>query len=246
MRLYRTGDLGCLLPDGRLLYAGRKDTGVKIRGQDINIAEIEMALLGLADVGEAIVVPRESGDGSQSLVAYLVPGKRPGPDTPALRRALRMTLPDIMIPSAFVLLETLPTMPNGKVDREALPEPQSVRPQLDVPFTAPRTMTEKAVAAIWSEVLDVPEIGVHDNFFDLGGQSLKVFQILSRVFQDFGVEVPLRALFDSPTVADMAMVIIQNRAKQTERADIERMLAEVEALTAEQASQFLEDEGTEI
>ena len=147
-----------------------------------------------------------------------------------------------MIPSAFMMLDSLPLMPNGKLDRIALPAPDSARPELEELFVPPRTPIEEILAGIWVEVLGVERVGVHDSFFELGGHSLLATQVLSRVIHAFQVEVPLRSLFEAPTVADMAVVIVQNQAMQVAQEDRERMLVELEALAEAQAKQLLADE----
>lgn len=242
--LYRTGDLGRILPDGCLVYMGRADSQVKVRGNRVELAEIEMALLSLDSIKDAAIIQREDERGEPRLVAYLVPTGQRGPTVSALRRALAQTLPDHMVPSAFVTLDALPLTPAGKVDRRALPRPEPVRPELDNSFVAPRTPVEKGVSDIWSDVLALDQVGIHDHFLELGGHSLLATQIISRVIRTFQVELPVRALFDSPTVAEMAVVVIQNQARKAEQEDVERMLAEVEALSVEEAKKRLADHGS--
>ncbi len=147
-----------------------------------------------------------------------------------------------MVPSVFVVMDALPLIANGKVDLQALPMPGTERPQLETPFAAPRTPAEMRLANIWSDVLGLDEVGIHDNFFDLGGHSLLATQVISRVIDTFRVEVPLRSLFQSPTVADMSTTIIQNQAEKSEREGIERILAELETLSNEQVRRLLADE----
>ncbi len=238
-RIYRTGDLGRRLPDGCLLHLGRKDFQVKIRGFRVEVAEVEGALLSLPTVQEAVVVAREDRPGDRRLVAYLVPTARPAPTVSVLRKALADTLPDYMVPAAFVVLETLPKTPGGKVDRRALPAPGRARPDLDQPLVAPRTPVEAAVGAIWQEVLGLDEIGVHDNFFDLGGHSLAVSQVLARVTETFHVDLPLRTLFDAPTVAALAVAIVGHLAQSPDRDMRERLLAELDGLSEAEAEQRL-------
>ncbi len=206
-RTYRTGDLGLMLHDGCLLHMGRKDFQVKLRGHRIEVAEIEAALLSTKNVKEAIVTLREDRPGDQRLVGYLVPAERPPPTVDALRRALTEKLPGHMVPSAFAMLDALPLLPNGKVDRRALPAPGPGRPDLATPFVAPRTSVEQVLADIWAEVLGLDRIGIHDNFMELGGDSLLAVQVISRVINRLQVQLPLRSLFDSPTVANMAAAI---------------------------------------
>jgi amino acid adenylation domain-containing protein len=203
-RTYRTGDLGRLRADGLLEYAGRKDFRVKIRGYTIEVAEIEAALLGLGSVQQAVVAAREDRRGDQSLVAYAVPSAGARPTTAELRALLSARLPDYMIPSAFMLLDSLPVTSTGKVDRLALPTPPEPEGELPEGYTAPRTETERLLAEIWAEVFRLQRVGIHDDFFALGGHSLLAAQVVARVRQALEVDLPLSALFESPTVAELA------------------------------------------
>jgi amino acid adenylation domain-containing protein len=241
-RIYRTGDIGRMLPDGCLVHLGRKDHQVKIRGYRIEVSEIEMALLDFPAVKEAVVVAREDRPSEQRLVAYLVPARKLSLAVSGLRRFLNEKLPEYMIPSAFVLLDALPLTPNGKVDRRALPAPSRARPELANPFVAPRTPVEKLLAGFWAELLGLERVGIHDNFLELGGHSLLATQIISRVLDTLHVEVPLRSLFETPTVEDMAVVITENMAKKTGDEELARMLAELESLSDEEAQRRLANE----
>ncbi len=191
--LYRTGDLGRYLPNGEVEPLGRADLQVKIRGFRVELGEVEAALASHPSIREAVVVARGEGD-DRRLVAYIVPAVEDD-----LRSFLRVRLPEYMVPSALVFLDALPLTPNRKVDRKALPEP--AREDIEV---APLSQMEELVAAIWSEVLGVERIGPSDDFFGLGGHSLKVTQILARVRDAFGVELPVRSLFESPTLSGFA------------------------------------------
>ncbi|HEX6864209.1 MAG TPA: amino acid adenylation domain-containing protein, partial [Thermoanaerobaculia bacterium] len=192
-RLYRTGDLCRFRPDGEIEFLGRVDHQVKIRGQRIELGEIETVLAALPGVREAVVVARE-----ERLVAY-VTGDAAVDD---LRRALSERLPDAMVPAAFVTLETLPLNPNGKVDRKALPAPE--RESAADTWVAPRTPVEEVVAGLWAELLGVERVGAEGHFFALGGHSLLAARVISRLRQAFGVELPVRDLFEAPTVAELA------------------------------------------
>lgn len=206
-RLYRTGDLVRLLPDGNLGFVGRVDEQVKVRGFRIECREVESVLARHDDVAEAVVVAREDEPGDRRLVAYVV-GALPTPVTPAeLRRFLADQLPAYMVPSAFVRLDALPLSPNGKVARDALPPPGAARADLPTAWVAPTTATEKAVAAIWSGVLGVPDLGADDDFFELGGHSLQATQVVAQVRDTFGVQVGVGVLLDAPTVAALAAAI---------------------------------------
>jgi amino acid adenylation domain-containing protein len=238
-RIYLTGDLGRMLPDGCLLYLGRKDGRVKIRGIGIEVAEIETALLNLPSIKEVVVKAREDGFGDKRLVAYIVAAGEPAPSVSELRSFLSERLPDYMVPSAFIFLKSLPQTPTGKVDRLALPDPGKSRPALDTPFVASRTAVEEKLATAWAEVLSLDQVGIHDNFFDLGGHSLAATRILSQVIKKFQLELPLKTLFDSPTVVEMAEVIMQNQAKKGSDQDLERILSELEAMPDEEVGRKL-------
>jgi amino acid adenylation domain-containing protein len=203
-RLYQTGDLVRYLPDGNLQYLGRNDQQVKIRGFRIELGEIEAVLETLAGVREAIVLTQPDAEGGLRLVAYVVREETQASTAEYLRGSLRERLPEYMIPQMFVWLEQLPLTPNGKVDRRALPTPRmedAVGPRA---FIAPRTEVERALAAIWSEVLRVELVGIEDNFFELGGHSLLAAQVVSRVREEMSVDVPLRLLFEQPTITLLA------------------------------------------
>jgi hypothetical protein len=216
-RLYKTGDLGRFHSDGAIEFLGRLDDQVKIRGFRIELAEIESALLKHHAVHECVVIARSNGAAPQ-LMAYCVPpaGAR-SPSTTELRAFLARSLPEFMIPAAFVFLEALPLTAHGKVNRKKLPEPDAARPDLAAAYVAPRTPTEARLATLWSDVLRVERVGVFDNFFELGGHSLLATQSLSRVRAEFGVELPLKQFFESPTVADVAGEIDDHAAQMAPR-----------------------------
>ena len=241
-RIYLTGDLGRIAADGCLKFLGRKDFQVKIRGYSVNVAEIEQAMRGIHRVKDVAVVPQASSSSGHQLAAYVVPTAHPAPTIRQMRESLSRIFPDYKIPSYYVFLDSLPLLPGGKVDRRALPELGSGRPELEVPFVAPRTPSEESLAEIWKEVLGLDQVGIHDNFLELGGDSLLAGQVISRVIKTFRVELPLRLLFEAPTVADMAVVIVQHQAKKAEQEDIERLLAELEGISGEEAQRLLGDE----
>ncbi|MEW6032839.1 MAG: amino acid adenylation domain-containing protein [Bacillota bacterium] len=204
-RLYRTGDLVREREDdGQLEYVGRVDHQVKIRGFRVELGEIEATLWEHPAVRSAVVDLRGEGDGARRLVAYVVPAPGEEPSPNSLRVFLRDRLPDYMVPSAFITLDRLPLLPSGKVDRRALPPPSRARPELDEPFVAPRTPAEEVMAAIWAEVLGLDEVGVNDDFFALGGDSLLATRIVARARQAFGAELPLASIFTRPSVARLA------------------------------------------
>jgi non-ribosomal peptide synthetase component E (peptide arylation enzyme) len=208
-RLYRTADLGRWLPDGNIVFLGRMDFQLKIRGFRVEPGEIEAALNAHPAVRETVVLAREDEPGKRRLVAYIVPAEGTVPTVSELRSFLLTTLPDYMVPSAFMFLEVLPLTPNGKVNRKALPVPDQSRPELEREYVAPRTALEEAVADCWANVLSIERVGVYDDFFELGGHSLLATQVTGRLREVFPVELPLRALFEAPTVAGLAERMIQ-------------------------------------
>jgi acyl-coenzyme A synthetase/AMP-(fatty) acid ligase/acyl carrier protein len=213
-RLYRTGDVARHLADGRLEFVGRADDQVKVRGFRIELGEVEAALLLHEGLERVVVVARGDARGSLRLVAYVVArdGASP-PQAEVLRQHLRERLPEYMIPQSFVPLAALPLTPNGKVDRAALPEPDELRREAAGEFVAPRNATEEALSRSWGEVLGLKHVGVHDNFFELGGHSLLATQAMSKLTETFGLELPLRALFESPTVAGLAAAVAAAQAE---------------------------------
>jgi len=204
-RIYKTGDLARYLPDGNLEFVGRLDNQVKIRGFRIELEGIEAVLSQHPEVQQVLVISREDQPDDPRLVAYFVPLKEQVPTLRALRSFLKQKLPDYMIPSAFVSLEAIPLTPNGKVDRHALPAPDTSN--FSQSFVLPCTLTEKVLAAIWIEVLGLEQVSIHDNFFEVGGHSLLATQVVSRLRQAFSVELPLRHMFELPTVAELALEI---------------------------------------
>jgi amino acid adenylation domain-containing protein len=202
-RLFRTGDSGRYLPDGNIEYRGRRDTQVKVRGFRIELGEIEAQLASHTQVHQAVVIARDDERGDKQLVAYVVAAGE-APANNELRAHLRRKLPDHMIPAAFVLLETLPLTASGKVNRLALPAPDRDHLVAGDAFVAPRTQTEEILASVWADVLDTADVGVNDDFFALGGHSLLLARIAARIRETFQLELPLRALFEAPTVAALA------------------------------------------
>ncbi|HEY4703726.1 MAG TPA: condensation domain-containing protein, partial [Streptosporangiaceae bacterium] len=201
-RMYRTGDLVRWRSDGELEFLGRIDQQVKVRGFRIELGEVEAALLGHAGVSQAVVVAREDEPGEKRLVAYVVgrDGAAPGPGD--LRAHLQSKLPDYMVPQVFVGLEALPLTANGKVDRRSLPAPEG-RPE-GLAYVAPRTPTEEALSQIWGEVLKLDRVGAEDDFFELGGHSLLATRVVALVRERLSLELPVRALFEAPTVEGLS------------------------------------------
>jgi amino acid adenylation domain-containing protein len=227
-RLYRTGDLARYLPDGNIEFLGRMDHQVKVRGFRIELGEIEAALAALPEVREVVVLAREDVPGDKRLVAYLVTKDGSSlPDTGALRSALLKSLPDYMVPAHFMVLDSLPLTPNGKVDRKALPAPDMVRSEAG--YVAQRTATEETLAQIWADVLKLDKVGIYDNFFELGGHSLLAMQLITRLLDTFPVDLPLRVLFESPTIFNLAALIE------------EKMIEKLELMSEEEVLKFVGD-----
>jgi acyl carrier protein len=240
-RIYLTGDLGRMLPDGFLIYLGRKDFMVKIRGYRVEPTEVENMLLNHTQVKEVGVVAWDREPEEKYLTAYIVPRRVVAPKINELSNFLRQQLPDYMIPSNFVFLKSLP-FTNGKLDRAALPRPDHKRPDLGQPYTAPHSEVEQKLVEIWEELLDVRPIGIHDNFFDLGGHSLAATRVVSQVIKRFQLELPLQSLFKAPTVAAMAAIIAQHQGKKLREEELDRILAELETLSDEDAKRLLADQ----
>jgi acyl carrier protein len=207
-RLYLTGDLACYQPDGNIEFLGRIDNQVKIRGARVELGEIEAMLVAHSSVSEAAVIAREDAKGERKLIAYVVPASGNSTDLAReLRVSLKKSLPDYMVPSTFITTEALPLTSSGKIDRRALAALETGNSQAGERYEAPREPTEEKLAEIWAAVLRVDRVGIRDNFFELGGHSLLATQLISRVRSAFKIELPLRDLFKSPTVAELAYVI---------------------------------------
>ncbi len=241
-RIYLTGDLGRMLSNGQCEYMGRKSSSVKIRGFRVEIPEVEGALSVVEGVTQCAVVVQKNKTAENLLVAYVTweINRKHRPSVNELRELLREKLPAYMIPSRFVFLERLPLTQAGKIDKQALSDLGAGRPEIDTPFVAPKTSVEKELQRIWSEIFSIDEIGVHDNFFDLGGHSLTASQVISRVLRRFQLELPVKLLFDSPTVAEMAGVIAAHQARLATQVELERMLNEVETMSDEETQRCVE------
>ncbi|HEX8181906.1 MAG TPA: phosphopantetheine-binding protein, partial [Pyrinomonadaceae bacterium] len=231
---------------------GRMDHQVKVRGYRIELGEIEAVLSRHEAVRACVVVARDEG-ADKRLVAY-VAAQPAGPafDLTEMRAHLRAALPEYMVPAALVVLAELPLTPNGKVDRKALPEPEQARPELKNTYVAPRTPLEETLVGIWAEVLRVERVGVEDNFFELGGHSLLATQLLARVRETLHVDVVLRSVFETPTVAGLARVIEQNQnqpsngapkiqARPRGRQNLQHMLAKLEQMAEGEARDLLNE-----
>ncbi|NOX38150.1 MAG: amino acid adenylation domain-containing protein [Calditrichaeota bacterium] len=240
-RMYRTGDRVRRRPDGQLEFLGRVDTQVKIRGFRIELGEIETVLNGHEQIQQAVVTVREEAGGQKRLVAYFKPKKKAQVSINALRTYLRQRLPEYMIPALFMEVEAFPKTPSGKIDRRALPEPEGVRPELSSRYVAPRTPIEQELAQIAAEVLGLDRVGVQDNFFELGGHSMLAVKVIARIQEKYQVNLPLRTLFESPTVEGLAMAITQLQAQQQDDEQLEQLLDELENLSDEEARKLLNE-----
>jgi acyl carrier protein len=237
-RLYHTGDLARYMADGTTEYLGRIDQQVKVRGYRIELGEIEAVLGQHPALRECVVMAAGKEHEEKRLVAYLV-AEDEAVEATALRAYLEEKLPAYMVPSFFILLNELPLTPNGKINYKALPAPEQTRAGVGNEYVAPRTEVEQTLSAIWSEVLGVQRIGVHDSFFELGGHSLLATQVMSRIRDMFQVEIALRRIFETPTINRLAEII--ETAQREEQDNTEKMAQMLERL-----DQLSEDEVNEL
>jgi amino acid adenylation domain-containing protein len=203
-RMYKSGDLARYREDGVIEYLGRADNQVKVRGYRIELGEIESVLASCPAVQSCVVLAREDMPGDKQLIGYLVPRSGASPTIEELQVFLRDRLPDYMVPAKFVYLDSFPLTHNGKVDRKALPAPSHEEKQPDLDEARPRNAVEEKLAGIWMELFKVKSIGIHDDFFDLGGHSLLGIKLMSRIREGFGVDLPVLTLFENPTIAGLA------------------------------------------
>ncbi|MEH1918682.1 non-ribosomal peptide synthetase [Nostoc sp.] len=213
-RLYKTGDLARYLPDGNIEFLGRIDNQVKIRGFRIELGEIEREIAQHPNVREIVVLARQDEVGEKQLTAYIVPHYNSGYTHNKLRSFLQQRLPNYMVPSAFMMLESLPLTANGKVDRHKLPVPSRERPQLEQAYIAPQSDLERLLAGILSELLKIDRVGIDDNFFDLGATSISILQVAARVKQELGIELPAVKLFQYSTIGSLANYLDSNQNSQ--------------------------------
>jgi amino acid adenylation domain-containing protein len=229
-RLYKTGDLARYLPDGNIEFLGRIDNQVKIRGFRIELGEIEREIAQHPHVRENMVLARQDRTGEKRLVAYIVPHQHSTYRQETIRSFLQQQLPEYMLPSAFVVLESLPLNANGKVDRHKLPDPSQERPQLEQVYVAPQTDLQRQLASIWSDLLKIEPVGIDDNFFDLGATSTLIMQVALQIQQKLGIDLSVVKLFQYPTIAGLAKYLnaekdsqqsynkLQNRAQRQQAA----------------------------
>jgi amino acid adenylation domain-containing protein len=249
-RLYRSGDLARFSQDGRIEFIGRADQQVKIRGFRIELEEIESNLRQHPAVKESVVIAQEEMLGEKRLIAYLVAESDSMPTTQELRSFLKSKLPDFMVPTVFVLLDELPLTANGKIDRRALPAPEQGLARLEGEYEEPRNDTETALVEVWKQVLRVEQIGIRDDFFEVGGYSLLVTQVISRIRDIYRIEVPLFRFFQDPTIAGLAEAVLEIRAEsdeeikaieRIERGSEEELLANLDRLSNEEINSLLDD-----
>jgi acyl-coenzyme A synthetase/AMP-(fatty) acid ligase len=215
-RLYRSGDLARFLPNGEMQYFGRIDHQVKIRGFRIELGEIESLLSHRDDISEVVVMVQEEAPDNKTLVDYFIAASGSGPTATDLRDYLKTRLPDYMVPSAFIKVDMIPLTTNGKVHRRALSSLYSKQPDSEQNYVAPRSELEETLVRIWRELLKVDRVGVHDNFFGLGGQSVLAAQLNTRLNKEFNVHLPLRKIFEEPTVANLAQALTEAQATSTQ------------------------------
>ncbi|MEC4812178.1 MAG: amino acid adenylation domain-containing protein [Scytonema sp. PMC 1069.18] len=215
-RLYKTGDLARYLSNGNIEYLGRCDNQVKIRGFRIELGELETVLSQHPAILQAVVIVRQDIPGDKRLVAYLVPNQEPAPTVSELRQFLKEKLPEYMVPSAFVFLEVLPLTPSGKVNRRALPAPDTTTLEPEANYIAPRNELESQLTQIWEEILNVKPIGISNNFFDLGGHSLLAVKLFAQIEKKLGKKLPLATLFQSGTVEALANLLAENKANENQ------------------------------
>jgi amino acid adenylation domain-containing protein len=248
-RLFKTGDMGRYLPNGEIEYLGRSDNQVKIRGIRVELGEIEAVLASQSKVRDAIVILVDR-NGQQRLIAYIKvqPGLRA--DVDELRRFMRSRLPEHMVPSDYLVVDAFPLLPSGKVDRKALLLLSSARPVGGRGYVAPQTQTEERLAAIWRNLLKIEQAGITDNFFELGGHSLMVMQVVARIRKEFELEVPIRSLFEDPTIKGLAKDVEEAKAKGIKAGasissfvagqnDPDRLRLQVEKMSREELEEML-------
>jgi amino acid adenylation domain-containing protein len=238
-RLYRTGDLVRYLSDGNIDFLKRMDHQVKVRGFRVELGEIEAALNQYWAISESVVVDNDDLPGGTRLIGYIVPEEGIEPTSAELYAFLKEKIPSYMIPSIFVTLKEIPLTPNGKVNRAELPVPQLSEDGTSANFVAPRNPLEETLAEIWRETLGAAQVGVESNFFDLGGHSLLATRVVTQIRERYGVELPLRVLFESPTIAGLAQHLDAVQVKETQLSRILSMLENVENISEEEVTALL-------
>nr|QEO74680.1 condensation domain-containing protein [uncultured bacterium] len=238
-RLYRTGDLVRYQSDGNIEFLKRMDQQVKVRGFRVELGEVESLLNQYWAIVESVVIAGKDSLGDTRLIAYIVPEEGVEPTSSEMWNFLQEKLPSYMLPSVFVTIKELPLTPNGKVDRKALPLPEQIGDEVSTSFIAPRTAMEEMVAEIWRQTLGITQVGVESNFFDLGGHSLLGTRVMSQIRENCGIELPVRVLFESPTIAALARKIEEAQSKETEFGRILSMLENMENASEEEVTALL-------
>jgi acyl carrier protein len=236
-RMYKTGDLARRLPEGLLEFVGRNDEQVKFHGYRVELNELRSVLNRHPQVRDSVVALVKDENGFDILMAYYV--SRQELDTAELREFMARSVIEETLPNIFVHLKKLPLTLNGKVNQHALPTLAEARQKLKRTFVAPRTPAEESVASIIGETLGLKQIGIHDNFFELGGHSLMGMQVISRLREAFGLEVPLHVLFDMPTVAHLTLAITQMQMEQEDSDEMARLIDEIKLLSEDDVDNFL-------
>jgi len=241
-RIYLTGDLGYMLPDGCLVHVGRKDSQRKIRGHRVDLSEIEVALLEIPFIKQVAVVAGDDSRADRRLVAYIVPEPGQAPTSGELRALLKEKLPTYMLPSSFVAMDCLPLTPSGKVDRRALRPPAKSTERTESSDAAMNTPVENVLVKLWAETMGIEDIGIHDDFSELGGDSLLAAQVVSEVNGIFSLKQPLKALFQAPTVAKLVEFILANETHPGYSDKIANLLMKIDGMSFEEISKALEKE----
>jgi amino acid adenylation domain-containing protein len=241
-RLYKTGDLARYLPDGNIEYLGRKDHQIKVRGHRIELGEIEAIIKQQGWVRDAVVLVSEQGVGGKRLIGYVVAEEERGASMGGLREILEQELPEVMVPTRLIKIEAIPMTANGKTDRKALLAYNNGSLESREAYVAPRNPVEEVMAGIWAKVLEVEQVGVFDNFFNLSGNSLLATQLISRIREAFRLELPLRSLFEAPTVADLSLVLSSSEINRGQVEKIAAVLKTVEHMSTGEVMQLLDDD----
>ncbi len=240
-KMYKTGDVARWLPEGILEYLGRNDEQVKFHGHRIELNEIRSLLNQHPEVRDSLALILKDNNGNDVLVAYYVANQRL--DTAALRDVLSRNLIEEIIPNFFVHLNEFPLTANGKIDRRKLPTVEEAREDIKQGFVAPRTPTEKFIGEIWAQMLGVPQVGIHDNFFELGGHSLLAYQVISRLGEAYHVEIPMRTIFDTPTIAGLALAVTKMQMAQEDIHDLTQMIEEIKLMSGDELETLLAAKG---
>ncbi|HEU5382323.1 MAG TPA: amino acid adenylation domain-containing protein [Ktedonobacteraceae bacterium] len=245
-RLYRTGDLARYLSDGNIEFLGRTDRQMKIRGLRIEPGEIEATLLTHLSVRDAVIIGQKNAAGENRLVAYLVLQPDRTPEISELRSYMRSKLPEYMIPSLFIMLDALPLTPSGKINRHALPEPEEQHQVLEAVYEAPRNSVEEVLAILFAEILGLERVGINDHFFERGGHSLLATRLHSRIRDELQVELPLRSLFEAPTVARLSDLILRHSPQRATIEKTARVLLELAQLSDDDVEAFLQEQAARL